>query len=61
MRLIDHSNMQIMTSCVDHDITCRSGTGTGTGTINDITGTGTINVITGTGTINDVIDPATVL
>ena len=42
MRLIDHSNMQIMTSCVDHDITCRSGTGTGTGTINDITGTGTI-------------------
>ena len=42
MRLIDHSNMQIMTSCVDHDIICRSGTGTGTGTINDITGTGTI-------------------
>ena len=32
----------------DHDIICRSGTGTGT--INDITGTGTINGVIDLGT-----------
>ena len=52
MRLIDHSNMQIMTSCVDHNITGRSDTGTGTGTINDITGTGTITDVIDLGRIS---------
>ena len=35
---------------VDHDIICRSGTGTGTGIINDITGTDTINDVIDLGT-----------